>query len=330
MVWGERSQVSENSLFRFIDLVFDGNQGLYYLLSSYQVTGLFHYDLESRYEKRLFHKNDFMPYKMDFSPARREFVACCHEHDGSANLTLLNVEGKVKHSLTAGDSRDSHPTFHPGEPSLIFYQTSGITRNADGVMLSISPESVNAMDLESGKITELLDDPAYDYLSPKADESGNLYCIRRPYRSSHITMWQRLTEVLLFPIHFLVAIVGFINLFNHLFGNKAQKAGGPDEKQPNPQKHIHVFGEAINLAKVLKAQNKPDKISLVPKTYELICLTTEGEITVIAHNVCSFDILADGSLVYSNGFKVQHTSSGNAKTIFKHDIIEFIKATPYS
>lgn len=87
----------------------------------------------------------------------------------------------------------------------------------------------------------------------------------------------------------------------------------------------NVLGETVDMAKMQKAARSMGELSLVPRSWELICLRTDGEIRPIARKVSSFDIDREGNLHYTNGFKVQRESRHETSRVFSHDIIEHLR-----
>jgi hypothetical protein len=65
--------------------------------------------------------------------------------------------------------------------------------------------------------------------------------------------------------------------------------------------------------------------SLVGRSCELVKLTKDGQAEVIAKKVSSFDVDEDGTIHFTNGFKVNKISGNSSTTIFKHKIIEGLR-----
>ena len=67
-------------------------------------------------------------------------------------------------------------------------------------------------------------------------------------------------------------------------------------------KQIILKGRQIDAEKALRTENAINGVaSLVPRSWELVSRTPQGQETVLATNVASYDLLADGSIIYSNG-----------------------------
>jgi hypothetical protein len=62
--------------------------------------------------------------------------------------------------------------------------------------------------------------------------------------------------------------------------------------------------------------------SLVPRSWELVSRTSQGQETVLATNVANYDLLADGSIIYSNGRAVFSLGrGGQSSVLLKEDLI---------
>jgi hypothetical protein len=60
----------------------------------------------------------------------------------------------------------------------------------------------------------------------------------------------------------------------------------------------------------------------VPRSWELVSRNRQGQETVLATNVASYDLMADGSIIYSNGRAVFMLGQGGQTTlILKEDLV---------
>jgi hypothetical protein len=60
----------------------------------------------------------------------------------------------------------------------------------------------------------------------------------------------------------------------------------------------------------------------VPRSWELVSRTSQGLETVLATNVADYDLLADGSIIYSNGRAVFSLGrGGQSSVLLKEDLI---------
>jgi len=327
MIWGQQSSMTPSMKFRFKNLGFQDQNTLYYLLSNNFVTGLFKYTIDQNYEQRLFHKNDLILQGIDYSPVLRKFAISTITEDASAGLDLLNEQGSYEHGLTGGDAKDTNPFFSRQNPENVFFQSAGIVRDENGFILMYGPETICSLNLKTEEIQVILSDDRFDYLLPKDDSQGNLYCIRRPHLGPRYgSIWRTLWNILCFPFRFIVAVFYFLEAFTKLFNQKPFQTEGPDFKQPIKNKYLTVLGQTIDLAKIRKGFRNLDNVSLVPRTWELIKISQDGKIEVIAAKVSSYDIDADNKIHITNGFRVNKLMGDKSQISFKYNLIEDVKA----
>lgn len=326
VVWGKQASAGLATGFRFKDVIVASEKSLYYTIGNGVVTGLFKYDVDDDFETRLFHKNDLTSWGIDYSNQRQEFVLAVEEADGRVNLDLLNDCGSAVSELTGGDSRDSNPSFSRCNPNQILFQAAGIARDENGYPMMYGPEGIYKHDTNSDGLIEVLTDDNCDLLLPKEDASGNLYFIRRPYRQPGQTSLGRgLINALLFPFHFISAVVGFLEAFTKLFNQQAFRPGGPELQTPRQEKYVRVFGQTIQLAKIQRKTKSGREPSLVPPTWELLRMSPDRQFEVIARNVAFYDIDQNNNIYYTNGYRVNKIMSGKSDILFKHNLIEHFK-----
>ncbi len=327
-IWGKQAWARPFRRFRFKSVMTKDSNTLYYLLTNDFITGLFQYSIEDDEEVRLFHRREFAELGMDFSPDKSEFVAAVVLESGHINIELLDSESSYKKTLTEGDSRDCNPSFSKFNDQDVLYQTAGIARGEDGFVMAYGPEAIHKVRIDTGEITELLSDDKCDYLLPKDDKNGNLYCIRRPYQQPYyVSPWKILLSILTFPIRFIIAIVNFLNAFTKLFNEKPIQPAGPDVRPKFENKYINVLGRTINLAKLQKSNKSIDNASLVPRNWELVKLSNDGQLEVVAKKVSSFDIDQDGNVHFTNGFRVNELTAAQTEMLFRYRIIENLKVS---
>ncbi len=325
-IWGQQASARPFRKFIFKTVMIKDSNTLYYILTNGLITGLFQYSIKENEELRIFHRREFAESGADYSADTNEFAAAIVMEGGNVNIELLNSEGAYKQTLTAGDSRDCNPSFSKTNNRVVLYQTAGIARGEDGFVIAYGPEAIHKIRIDTGEITELLSDYKYDYLLPKDDANGDVYCIRRPYQQPYyISPWTVLVNILTFPFRFIIAIVNFLNAFTKLFNAKPPRPAGPDIRPPIENKYINVLGRTINFAKLQKSTKSIDNASLVPRSWELVKLSKDGQLQIISRKVSSFDIDNDGNIHLTNGFRVDELAREQTKTLFKYRIIENVK-----
>jgi hypothetical protein len=328
ILWGGQGSQRPYRKFRFKSVMIKNSDLLFYLLTNDYVTGLFEYNVREDEELRLFHKNDFAEVGMDYSRETEKFVAALQNEDGSADLDLLDSEGRYEKTLTGGDSRDSNPTFSKFNPEEVLYQSSGLARSEEGFLMAFGPEAINKVNIETREISSLASEERYDYLLPKDDVDGNLYFIRRLYnRPGYQHPLKIIFYIVTFPIRFIWAIFKFLDAFTKLFTEKPKLRSGPEIQPDAKNKYVRVLGETIYLAKIKKTLRSQEGISLVPKSWELVKISKDGVMEVIARNVSSYDLDEKGEIHFTNGFRVNMLKDNIKSLAFKHIIIENIKVS---
>ena len=326
IVWGSQSASGAATSFRFSDVIAVDDRTIYYTLTNNLITGLFKYDIADDEELRLFHRNGFVAEGMDFSTQRGGFVMAVADEDGRVCLQLLDERGSFKEQITAGDSCDCNPVFIKTDADTVLFQSTGIARNDTGYPMAFAPTSIKRLDLEEGRLTDLLGDDRFDYLLPRDDAQGNIYCIRRPYKAfGYVSPLRLIGDVVMFPIRFLVAIVNFLNAFTELFNRKPLRPGGPNVQPQTENKYVRVLGQMIDLAKIQKHGRSSDNASLVPGSWELVKLSPDGGIEVLAGNVAAYDIDNHGCIHFTNGYKVRRFIDLKPAVSFKYNVIETMK-----
>ncbi|WDE98001.1 hypothetical protein PQO03_19425 [Lentisphaera profundi] len=313
-VWGGQARASQQIYPRFID-VCKGEEGfIFYLINYSEVTALFKYELETKVETRLFHKNNFPLRSIDYSSENKEFIGSFVEEDGSSNLIVLNEDGRMLNSITAGDSLDLNPSFCRKNPDLIFYSSAGIARDEMGNYLahdifslhSIDKKTMQADDIYRGETNSLV---------PKTNKSGELFFISSPYKGApKVTIIQQLKNIVLFPFYFVGAIYNFLKVFTQIFNHDRVEAGAA--QQTKKEKEINLLGEWVNCSKLKK--NKQGEINLVPESW-VLCSHDGATILELKKHINAFDINTD-SFVYTNGFKLIDKLSD--KLIHKEKLVE--------
>ena len=264
---------------------------------------------------------------MDFSTERNEFVAAIKESDKWVNLERLDSEGKFTETVTGGDSCDTLPSFSKTYPQQVLYQSAGIARDEDGYPVAYGPTSINQIDFEQGEMREILADEQYDYLLPRADTAGQLYCIRRPYAPrSHRSYVSALKETLLFPAALLSAILGFLTAFTRLFDQGSSQSKRPNMPQRVENKYVKVLDKTIDLAKIQQSSKSSKEPTLGPGSWELIRISGAREIQVIKKGVSFYELAPDGRVICTNGYRVHRISPEGSQLAFKHKVIQVLKS----
>jgi hypothetical protein len=300
---------------RYSSAIFHTDRRLLYFLSDNAIGGLFSFDLDTGTERRLLHKQklDLSDLQVDASGSR--IVACSIGPDGISNIATLDIEGNQFREMTAGDTVDAAPAWVVGEPDTIVYQSAGLARSPQGYVAATGHTTIQKLDMRSGRMQTVLESTKHDFLHPRVAANGVLHFIRRPYEAASYSAGNILFDTLLFPFRLLRAVFHYLNFFSLMYSRKPLTgAAGP--KVQADVKHIILKGRHIDAEKALRHENAINGVaSLVPRTWELVSRTPQGQETVLATNVASYDLLADGSIIYSNGRAVFMLGRGSQSSV---------------
>jgi hypothetical protein len=300
MLWGKSAKVGDIPLVITSICGAREAQGLIYSLESGSLCALLEVSRLGVEERRLWNDNRTPIRHVSVSRSTGNMVFSVLHENGTANIGVkMHGEGGIK-ELTEGDSFDTAPRWLPGEGWKIVFQSAGIGRNYRGQFLKLGPFSILQLDVETGEMTTLLEKSGCDYLAPQVLADGRLFFIRRPYAEhERFRPLRTLKDVLLFPFRLLYAIFQFLNFFSSIFaGRKLTSAGGPKGRDMD-MKQMMIWGNLVRAQQ--PATVEEEGADLVPKSWELCCRASNGEIKTLAGGVLAYDIDADGRVVYTNG-----------------------------
>lgn len=305
---------------------------LVYAIDTGAAGGLFHYQAVDDSERRMLHKAGFHAVDLALHPDRSKLAMSLPMPDGAANIGTMEMSGRGIREVTDGDSLDQAPSWHvEGEKTAIYFQSAGIARNAMGMAVTQGPYAIMRLDLSGENLHTVLEDDGFDLLTPKVDAGGSLLFIRRPYSPSGQTQISPLKvagDVLLFPFRLIRAIVHFLNWFSMVFARKPMlTAGGPPKQGPD-QRYVMLWGKLVDAEKAIRqAERAGDGRAIVPKSWELVRRDSGGDEQVLASSVVSFDVAADGAIVYTNGSKIfAIDSAGKQRELGDGKLIERLLA----
>jgi len=218
----------------------------------------------------------------------------------------MKIDGSDFREVTGGDTVDSAPAWVQGagsEPAVVF-ESTGIARTPQGVMLGYGPTSIQLLDLGRGTLTAVLDDASYDHLGPRVGRDGALYFIRRPYESPQYSSGNFLVDVAMFPIRLVRALFHYLNFFSLTYSRKPlTSASGPLVEADI--KELMVKNRKLDAEKALRDGTRiAGTPSLVPASWELVRRDQHGQEQTLARHVVAFDLDAADRVVYTNGYGV--------------------------
>lgn len=294
MLWGGRGSGTKPQRPRATCVVRRGDR-LYYVLEMSRSRGLFFYDLAREEENRLFHKEEFDPRGLFVAPDHTILTTVTSE-DGAVHVVALDAEGRLERHLTSGDCIDEQPFRHGQQ---VWYQSSGIARDAAGGIAAVAPSTINRLDLGTGEITTVLASETSDYLLPRVAPDGTLYCIETPHRRhGDYPFGERVLDIVLFPWRMAVATFAFLNAFSLFFAKKPLRtSGGPTRPDIDLSQRI-LHHRVVNLQHTMR---KEGRRVAVPKTWRLV-RHAGGTTTPIATNVLWFELDEGGTPTFTDGY----------------------------
>jgi hypothetical protein len=303
---------------------------LYYILGVGDMGGLFHYTAADNVERRLMHRNGFLARDLSRHTQSGSIAVAVYKEDGSSSIQVGENDGRFLKDVTIGDAIDECPAWVPGDGRRIVYQSAGIGRNEHGFAMGLAPYRIELIDLDKQSVDVVLEEEHHDLLQPKMLADGTLYFIRRPYEplgpkpADPITV---LKDIVLFPFRLARAVFHFLDFFSMMFSGKPlHTAGGPPSRVTD-QKYLMVWGRMIDTKRAMQKSAKDKTTGLVPKEWQLIRRDTDGNETVLAEKVLSFDVHPDGTVIYTDGHVVNRCSpDGETTQLFRDQFIEKVTA----
>ena len=243
---------------------------------------------------------------------------------GESHIGVLE-DGRADCRLyTEGRSWDSEPVWSKTDPDCLYFCSAGLAvgdgqPTPDHPPLSYAevmerlydaaasemrgPAALCLLDIKQGSITELLCDPAFDFVHPQSMANGALYYVKKPYREqkSGTSAAGCLIDLLLLPVRLLRAVFGFFNIFSMKYSGKTLSRTG-QVKRRDPGEML-IDGNLINAEKELRAnRDRGDKNpGIIPRSWELRRRDPDGTDTLVRRGVVAFLANEDGSLLFSNG-----------------------------
>lgn len=219
--------------------------------------------------------------------------------------------------VTGGDSVDCSPSWVEASSDRIVYQSAGIGRDAAGNYAELGCYGIHELDLHSGVVREIASSPDHDLLGPRMSADGTVHYIRRPKRETRMrSLAAVLKDVVLFPFRLLGAFLHYLNFFSARYSGKPlTTAGGPRRDGPDLREMV-IWGNVLNARGSARGAGGKgdDPPPLAPRSWHLIRQRPGAEPTRLAEHVLSFDVGADGSVVYSTGSAIYRLGPSAART----------------
>ena len=183
------------------------------------------------------------------------------------------------------------------------------------------------LDTRTAKLDTVQEHRDFDYLAPREDRSGNLWFIRRPYeRTAGEVAVSAGKDALMLPWRVAKGVFGFLDAFSKIYGREPMKpSGGPQNHNLTPDLgSLWLHGRLVAISEVQYDTGRGG--GLVPGSWELVCRNRKGQDYVAARHVVSFDVAADDTVVYSNGFAVFRLVDGDWQEVARANLVENVCA----
>jgi hypothetical protein len=301
---------------------------VFYSLETDEISGVFTVQLGS-VEQRLFHTADFRVRHIAVDPQGRGIAVAVLHPSLTANIAVLDEDGSAFQEVSEGDSVDLAPRWAPGPGRRLVFQSAGLGRDGAGRYSGVGPFAVHRLDLDSGELECLAEEPDSDLLAPQADAEGTLYYIRRPYASQNkraVDPFGIIKDTLLFPFRMAFAIFQFFNFFSMRYtGKPLSNSKGGVQNMPD-LRQMMLRGNLTDAMQEGKA-GEAGAVSKVPSSWQLVRQSPDTK-EILAKGVLSFDFARDGSVLYSNGTEVHKMgpNGGHAELILAGTLIEQVAA----
>jgi len=272
-------------------------------------------------EQRLWNDNNTKLRHVSVSKTTGDMVFSVLHQNGTANIGVKRAGRGGFMELTEGDSFDTAPRWK-GDERFIIYQSAGVGRNREGHFLMFGPFSIQELDTEAGEITTLVEAPGTDCLAPHSAADGNLYYIQRPYTGQDLPgFWSSIKNLLLFPFRLAHAIYNFLNFFSAIFSGKKLASNTQARSREMDMKQMMIWGNLVRSQR--PEQVEDESADLVPKSWQLMQRSPNGQTKSLASGVLAYDVGPDGDVVYTNGNAVFHLRpDGTKRHIINERMIE--------
>ncbi len=299
-----------------------------YSLATHEIGGVFRSCDNGADEKRLLHTSDFQVGQLASRDSDRR-IACVIRAKAESHLAVMNEDGSDLREVTQGDSLDLSPAWVPGANDELIFQSAGVARNQHGVPVGSSPSRIERLNLASGEITTILEDEQRDFLSPRMDAHGNLYCISKPYQhpSPRFNPFRAALDLVLLPFRLLFALFQFVNIFTMKYtGNTLVSSGGARQKEMDMRQMLIMNNLAqANRAPVKSLLGRNDW--RIPRSWTLIQRSPSGENKVLEEGVLTFDLAGNGALLVSDGSRIwRRQPDGSKQELAKAEFISQVLA----
>jgi hypothetical protein len=278
---------------------------LLYALDTEGRTAVCLFRAEDASERRLLHGSAQRIRDLRAAPGR-EHIACSVQHaDGTASIAVMGLDATDLREVTEGDVQDRFPAWAPGPGARLVYQSASLGRDAAGRPSAVGPSEVHRLDLESGALETLASEPGSDFVCPQMDAHGTLCCIRRPHHGAGGgSFFGALLAIVLVPARLLFAVFQYLNFFSARYTGKPLLTAGARQKGADMR-------QMMQWSNLLEADQAAadEPPSAVPRSWQLVRIRPGARPETIAEGVVAFDLVEDGSILYSTGSAIHYVGA---------------------
>jgi hypothetical protein len=304
-----------------------------YSLELRDVSGVFEVSRDGKDEKRLYH--GAMGGLRDLARHPAAPIAAgvtSNVRAGTSHVCLIGLDGEGVTVLTEGDAVERNPRWVPGAASTLVCESAGVGRTADGAFAGLGPSTIVQLDATSGALSTLAEAAGFDLCQPRVGTDGALYFVRRPWvgeaRASFVDV---LLGVLLMPWRLLTAIAGFFNFFSLRYSGKPLLGGRDARSREADIRRMMLWGNLAAAQQEALDQVTEEQLKAVraPSEWVLVKRPSAGAEDVLLKGVAAWDLLADGTVVFTDGVDISARSpDGTVKKLASDAGVRAVVALP--
>lgn len=256
-------------------------------------------------ETLVLRNNEFIAHHFDYDAQKKRLIISASQGHGlERHLCILGLDSSRIQYVTEGECQDEHACFDPQNSDIVYYDSCGFASDHQG-NVTIGPKEICRLNLKTGELETIISDPRYDYYKPRVNKSGQLYFLKRPYKSQY----QRsnpIKDIVLAPFRIIRAVISWLDFFTQRYTGESLKSTSgtnPAKARRKSEEELFVEGNLIKVQKALKQnQSAGEKFAgVIPRNWELIQYSTSGEQKVLKRGVLGYALDKQGVVYYSNG-----------------------------
>lgn len=250
-------------------------------------------------------------------PSKARFACTVQGRSEGSAIAVMDAEGREVIEVTGGDAEDSAPCWHPSRENTVVYQSSGLARGPEGELLGHGPAHLLALEVKTQRMETVQEDDKLDFVAPRFDPSGDLYCIRRPYRrpDERPSLAASLTDAAAAPLRIGEAVFGWLDFFSRRYSGRSLNEKS-EEEQVRLHRALARRRGAGGAARPIRPPADKEDAWRVPAEWELIRWSKGAGAKAVASRVLDFAFLADGRLVHTDGLGLYVSEGGRNPEVF--------------